>query len=293
MRRSARWNIAHPADETAVTGSQSLQRALVLLNLVGVMSADRPEGVTLADLARSSGRPKASVHRVLAALAQAGYVERVDPGSTYRLGPQAMVLGALAGGTPDPLRQHAQESVIRIAELSEDTSFLTLRQGTFSLCVQREEGRGLIRNNALGVGDRHPLGIGAGALAMLAGLDDAEVEDVLERNSAILEQHYPRVGAPVLRSLVSRTRAEGYALNEGLLAPASWAIGVPVRDGTGRPVAALSIASIEHRLGRDRREQLAQAMRDEAAVVERALIEHTRLGGGSARMTTTTTRRNP
>lgn len=272
-RRSARWNIAHTEDDTAVAGSQSLQRALVLLNLVGVIAADRPAGVGLAELARSAGRPKPSVHRMLAALVQAGYVERLEPAGTYRLGHQALVLGELARSLPDPLRQHAHDGVVRLAELSEDTSFLTLRQGSFSICVQREEGSGPIRNNALGVGDRHPLGIGAGSLAILAALEDAEVESVLARNAGVLQQQYPRIDPAVLRQVVARTRADGYALNEGLVAPGSWAVGMAIRGATGQPVGAFSVASIEHRLGRERREELAAAMRDEAAIVERALAE--------------------
>lgn len=247
----------------------------MLLNLVGVMAADRAGGVTLAELARNSDRPKPTVHRVLAALVQAGYVERLEPAGTYRLGPQAVVLGVLATDASDPLRTYAHDGVLRLAELSEDTSFLTFRQGTFSLCVIREEGRGMIQNNALGVGDRHPLGMGAGAMAILAALEDEEVEDILRRNAPVIEQHYPQVAPSVLRSVVARTRAEGYALNEGLLAPGSWAIGVPIRDPRGRPVAAFSIASIEQRLQRDRREELAREMRAEAALVEQALARTT------------------
>lgn len=271
-RRSATWNVAHAQDDSASSsGSQSIHRALVLLNLVGVMGRDRPEGVALADLARVSGRPKASVHRVLAAMVQLGFVERVELGGRYRLGLQSQILGELAGERADPTIRASRDSLVRLASLSEDTTFLTVRQGSFSICARREEGSGVIRNNALAVGDRHPLGIGAGSLAILAGLQDGEVEGVLEANAEVLSRHYARIGAESLRHLVQRTRVQGYALNEGLVAAGSWAIGVPLRDRNGSPVAALSIASIEQRLSVDRQLELVAVMRKEVSAIESTL----------------------
>lgn len=271
-RRSATWNVAHALDgSTASAGAQSIHRALVLLNLVGVMARDRPDGVALADLARVSGRPKASVHRVLAAMVQLGFVERVEPAARYRLGMQSQILGELAGDRADPAIRASRDSLVRLAALSEDTTFLTVRQGSFSICARREEGSGIIRNNALGVGDRHPLGIGAGSLAILAALGDDEVDEVLGVNAEVLERHYARIGVDTLRSLVTRSREQGFALNEGLVAPGSWAIGVALRDRTGAPIAALSIASIEQRLSGERQQELVAVMSREASSIEAAL----------------------
>lgn len=259
-------------DESAAgSGAQSIHRALTLLNLLGVMARDRPDGVSLADLAHISGRPKASVHRVVGALVQLGYAERLEPSGRYRLGIQSQILGQLAGERADPLLRTAAPSLVRIAELSEDTTFLTVREGSFALCVRREEGIGEIRNNALAVGDRHPLGIGAGSLAILAALDDDEVEDVLEVNGEILRRRYPRMGPDLLRRIVARARRDGYALNEGLASPGSWAVAVTVRVPDRGPVAALSVASIEQRLSGVRRDELIAAMKKEAAVIEAAL----------------------
>lgn len=272
LRRSARWNVAHALEESgSSSGAQSIHRALILLNLVGVMARDRPGGVALADLARVSGRPKASVHRVLGALVQLGFVERVESTGRYRLGVQSQILGELAGARTDPIIRSSRASLIRIAELSEDTTFLTLRQGSFSICARREEGLGEIRNNALAVGDRHPLGVGAGGLAILAALDDAEVEETIEVNREVLTRHYPRIDAGTLRSLVARSRSQGYSLNEGLGAPGSWAIGVLLHIPNRPPTAALSIASIEQRLRGRRREELVTAMKKEVGVIQAAL----------------------
>ncbi|TCP53548.1 IclR family transcriptional regulator [Tamaricihabitans halophyticus] len=267
-RRSASWNIVHAVESGSdPQGAQSIQRAFTLLNLVAVMARDRPGGVSLAELARTSGRPKASVHRMLMALSQAGYVAQDADTSCYRLGFQATVLGELAGQSADRFGTAATDSLIRLSDLSADTTFLTVRHGSYAVCTRRQEGPGPIRNNALAVGDRHPLGVGAGSLAILSALPDQEIADVLAAHAGI-RQRYPRYDDDTLWRLVRRTRADGYALNDGLFVPGSWAMGVVVRDTADQPVAALSIASIEQRLGEQRRAELALDLQREAAFTE-------------------------
>lgn len=284
LLRSAEWNIAHMLDDQQFTpGAQSLHRGLRLLDVVAVMARDQPGGVTLADLARTTGLPKSSLHRLLLALSEAGYVERLQPGGTYRLGVQAQVLAQLATSSHDTLRAAATDSLIRLAELSEDTTFLTVRQGSYGLCLRREEGSGLIRNNAMGVGDRHPLGVGAGSLAMLAELPDLEVEEMLKRNAHINARHYPLIDSQKLRDLVAQSRRDGYATNPGLAAPGSWAIGVAICDEDGSPVAALSIASIEQRLNGPRRVALVEALHAEAALLKDFLASVPTGSAGSGR----------
>lgn len=269
LQRSASWNIAH--DESMVSrapGAQSLHRGLMLLDLVAVMSREQSGGVSLADLVRVAGAPKSSLHRIAQALVEAGYVERTEEDGNYRLGLHAQVLGQLAVTNPDPIVEAASDSLLRLAALSEDTTFLTVRQGTYGLCLRREEGSGTIRNNAMGVGDRHPLGVGAGALAILASLGDEEVDEAIERNDQVIARHYPRVSEPVLRQLLGQARADGYALNPGLAAPGSWAIGIALHDRDGVPRAALSIASIEERLSGSRRDYLVAALKREQALIQ-------------------------
>lgn len=274
-RRSASWTLAHAAEsDPEPTGAQSIQRALVLLNLVGVLARDRPGGVSLSELTRVSERPKASVRRVLLALLRAGYVEQDPDTSRYRLGLQAAVLGELAHHGADRLGSLSTDSLIRLSDVSSDTAFLTARHGSYAVCARRQEGPGPIRNYALAVGDRHPLGVGAGSLAILSALPDDEIRTVLA-TTATTRTHYPRFDDETLWRLVRRTRASGYALNDGLFIPGSWAVGVVVRDGDGRPVAALSVATIAERLGEQRRAELADLLTREAETVHAALVAST------------------
>ena len=133
-----------------------------------------------------------------------------------------------------------------------------------AVCLERLEGAFPIRTHVLQAGDRHPLGVGAGSLAMLAAMSDDEVERILNSIAPELATAYPTYSPAFLRDAVAQTRASGFAFNPGRLLTGSWAIGVAVIGPEGDCVGALSISAIESRLGEARRAELAPIVQHEA-----------------------------
>jgi DNA-binding IclR family transcriptional regulator len=74
------------------SGTQAVQRAVLLLKL---FSDARPEW-GLTELAKAAGLNKTTVYRLLTALASEGLVARSKATDAYRLGPEAIALGARA-----------------------------------------------------------------------------------------------------------------------------------------------------------------------------------------------------
>jgi DNA-binding IclR family transcriptional regulator len=148
----------------------------------------------------------------------------------------------------------------RLADACGDTTFLSIRRDTLAVCVLRDEGNYPLKTHALLPGDRHPLGIGAGSLAMLSALPDEEVHACLEHNGALIADRYPQYGTDVIRGLVVEARKQGYALNPGLLVPGSWGMGAPLLDKQGRVLGALSIAAVESRMDHGRQQDLARLL---------------------------------
>lgn len=253
-------------------GAQSIDRAMMLLTLV---SAHNRSGVTLSSLVAQCGLKQPTVHRLLGALGRAGLIEQDRGSKRYYLGYESYILGTLA---VERFGMHrlAVGSVARLAHLSEDTAFLTIRRGNYSICMHREEGTYPIRAQVLSVGDRHPLGVGAGSIALLAALDDEAVEQVLAANAQSYQEHYRSISPDTLRELVRETRARGFSTHRGLVHPGSWAIGMVVHDEAGLPSAALSIGAIESRMGEDRQRQLVQLLQDEVRKIEAQLGQRLR-----------------
>jgi DNA-binding IclR family transcriptional regulator len=247
-----------------VGGAQSVERATALLLLLGRC---RAHGASLSDVVANSGLKQPTARRLLLALIRTGLVQQDLATRRYQLGPSCYVLGTIAAERFG-IHRMAVESLVRLAQLSQDTAFITLRSGTYGVCLHREEGTYPIRSHVLAAGDRHPLIVSAGNLAILATLSDPEVEFILRTHEASCAERYPHLTVEAVRAAVAEARTRGFAVNRGLTFPGSWGIGVVIRDADGESIAALSIAAVEGRLGEERQEFLAAALHREAREVE-------------------------
>ncbi|TYR29988.1 IclR family transcriptional regulator [Mesorhizobium microcysteis] len=272
------------ATDRDATGSQSVDRALGLLSMVG-RHADR--GVSLSDLVEESGLNKPTCRRLLLALMRAGMVDQDPESRRYYLGEEAYVIGSLASRRFG-LLQITMESLLRLSKKTEDSSFLSVRRDMWSVCLYREEGTYPVRTHALQAGFEHPLGVGAGSLAMLAALPDDEVDAALAANAEVLLEKYPMLPAERIRQDVETTRRKGYALNPGLIFANSWGVGVVLKTPENRIAGALSIAAIDSRMQEARQGELAGYLLQEARLVEGKLAQmfasrHSARDNGAAR----------
>lgn len=227
-------------------------------------------GVQLSALVEESGLNKPTVRRLLLALIRAGLVEQDEESRRYFLGEESYVLGTLASPRFG-LVELCLDSLARLSRKTEDTSFVSVRRGFYSVCLHREEGTYPVRTHALQVGFEHPLGVGAGSMAMLAACSEAEVDQVMEANAPVLAERYPGLPAARVRADLAETRAKGYSLNPGRILANSWGIGVAIRQPDGKPAGALSIAAIDSRMQEARQVELAGYLTEEAAKVEQKL----------------------
>ena len=177
------------------------------------------------------------------------------------------MLGTLASRRHG-LLELSMESLRHLSEVTMDTSFVSIRRGNYAVCLHREEGTYPVRTHALQVGNQHPLGIGAGSLAMLAALPDQEVDQVLSANGRVLETQYPGYSADQIRQDIATTRQQGYALNPGRIVAGSWGLGAAIRFPDGRVAGALSLAAIDIRMTLERQPELARHMKIEVDRVE-------------------------
>lgn len=246
--------------------TQSLDRAIGLLEEVVNHAAS---GAALGALAEQARLSKPTAHRLLNGLRKLGLVDYDEKSRLFFPGLKLYRMG-LASAARFDLVQLAQPGMALLAEETGDTVYLSLRAGDSALCVARQTGSFPIRTLTLEVGDYRPLGLGAGSLALLAALPDAEVEQVIARNRDKLAPH-ANFDPANLRAMVRQTREQGHSLNDGKMLPEMAAIGVTVHDVAGRPAAALSIATITSRMRPERRASIVALLMREARALEQAL----------------------
>lgn len=253
-----------------VPGTQAVSRAFLLLRAV---TRARANGVGLAQLAREVGLSKPTVHRLLLALLAEGMIEQDPVSAHYFIGRECFVLGSVANERFG-FRRIAPDVVARLAQYSDDSAFFSIRSDVHAVCVIREDGDFPLKTHVLQPGMRHPLGVGAGSLAMLAAIDDAGVERCLEENAHLLAANYPNYTPDILRQQVAETRARGYAVNRGLVVAGSWGVGAAVLGEAGDVIGALSIAAVDSRLPESRQQELGAKLLEEAAKLEQLIDGH-------------------
>lgn len=243
--------------------TNATQKVCAILRALSARSPQR-----LAEIAVWTGLHKVTALRIIETLIEEGFVERRADGRGFSRGPEFMALAASTGRAHD-LRELARPSLVRLADISEDTALLSVRSGTESVCVDRQIGTFPIRANYLDIGSRRPLGVGAGAMAILAWLPEREIEAVL----GVLGQYlapYPSMSIDSIRAHAAESRARGCVVLLDRVIERMAAIGVPILTESGVVVGALSIAALTERIA-DRAETLRVALLREADLIRREM----------------------
>ena len=252
-------------------GTQSIQRAALLVRLIASRSGP---GSRLADVVQHSQLERSTVRRMLKCLIEEGFVRQDADTRRYALGPLVFELG-LAAAPQFNLVDICRPALARLAEATGDTVFLTVRSGYDTVCIDRKEGSFPIRALTLDVGTRRPLGAGAGGLALLMPLSDAEVNAIVNANAVRL-RGYNFLTVPALNGMLKRARELGYALNDNHITAGATSIGLPIISRYGQPFAAISVGAISSRMDAGRQKKVAAMLRREVRIVESALNEAAR-----------------
>lgn len=142
-------------------GVAAVERALSILGAF----RNGDSALTLHDLAERTGMYKSTILRLLASLARAGCVLRLEDGS-YQLGPMVLHWGRVYLSSLR-IEDHVQPVLERLAaDTGESATFYT-RQGNARLCVSRVDSTYSIRDHVK-VGDLLPLDKGSGGHVLRA-----------------------------------------------------------------------------------------------------------------------------
>ncbi|WP_083742267.1 IclR family transcriptional regulator [Bradyrhizobium mercantei] len=243
----------------------AIQKVCAILRVLAQRSPLR-----LTDIADTTSLNKATALRILNSLIEEGFVSRVAGAKTYELGQEARVMAVGARRSVD-IAELAQPSLLRLSERSADTALLSVRSGVEALYLARSVGSHPLQPNYLQIGSRRPLGVGAGALALLVWLPDAEIEAIIEVIVPRLAKS-PRITPKFLRERIALARKAGHTVLLDAAFPGMGGVGVPVRDDAGEVVAALSIGAATDRIRR-RESELADMLKKEAQVLARAMAQ--------------------
>ncbi|HEU4511644.1 MAG TPA: IclR family transcriptional regulator C-terminal domain-containing protein [Nocardioidaceae bacterium] len=189
------------------------------------------EVATAADLARPTAR------RILRTLEALGYVR--TSGGGFTLTPRVLELGLTyvqALGLWDVARPHMEDLVGKTHE----SSSIAQLDGSDIVYVARVAVPKLIAL-AVQIGTRFPATATSLGKVLLAGLEPEELDRALGEPSraGVVPRWQP--GREELEKVLREVRAQGWALTDEQLASGIRSVAAPLRDGSGKVVAALNV----------------------------------------------------
>ncbi len=198
------------------------------------------EPVPAAAIARDLGLPRSSVYHLLKVLQGRGYVTHYVEDRRFGLGSAAYELGS-AYQRQAPLARVARGPMRRLVDQGgRNAHFATLDgRDVIYLLEERASGQPTLVTD---VGVRLPAHLTASGLAMLSALPATQVRALYpDRSSFTQRQGTGPTSLSELRAILTRTRTDGHAREDGTVSPDLSSIGVPVLDRAGRPLAAIAV----------------------------------------------------
>lgn len=242
---------------------QSLERGLLVIRALS-----SPDPQTLSDVARTTGLSRAASRRFLLTLEHLGYVHQSD--SRFALTPQVLELG-YAYLSSLTLPEIAQPYLERLVEQVRESSSVSILDGDDIVYVARVPTR-RIMTVTISVGTRFPAFATSMGRVLLAGLDDAELDERLAAVRLPAMTHRTVTSVAALRAEVRRARRQGYALVDQELEAGLRSIAAPIRDPGGAVIAAVNLAVQASQFGtNDMKRQLLPPLLEAATSIERDL----------------------
>jgi len=228
----------------------ALQRGLKLLNLF----SESPRGLTAKQVAALSRLPVSTVHRFLANLVTAGFLNR-DLEGTHHLGIACFAIGQAAAGQLD-IRRLSLPYLRELNQQTRETIHLTVRHGVSAVYVEKLDSPEPLRIHSR-IGASVPLYCTAVGKVMLAYMPSDEQERVLSQLE--LKRLTPNTAGSLqeLRAELFRVRKNGYASDLEEHELHIRCVAAPIWDHTGSVQSSVSITAPSLRMPVARLRQLA------------------------------------
>jgi IclR family pca regulon transcriptional regulator len=215
---------------------QSVEKAMAVLS--AFHHADGP--LTLTEITAYAGIGRSATQRMIHTLRSLNYIQRDAGGHGFVPGLRILdhTLDFLR---LDPLVRQATPMLQELRASVRERVDLSLVDDTRMIYAVRLQTKRQTFNASL-VGHSVPAFCTSGGWAVLSRLPETEARDIIERSDRRPFTPHTLSDPDEIMQAVAETRSNGYALALNQLLTGEIALGFPILDNQGRPVAAIHIA---------------------------------------------------
>ena len=243
---------------------QSVARSLHILNILAVYS----DGLTNREIAEKVGLNVSTTHHLVNTLAAEGYVHRLDGGRCCLGHAVAPLYNAYLSNIS--LHTHLYDALNKLAEVTKETAYLCVWHNGHALIQAMVEGSQAVRVGGLYVGFMGNTHLRASGKALLAYLDEQELNAYLTTADFTPLTAKSVCDPEKLTEQLQEVVKRGYAVDRGEFADDVNCVAAPVFSAEGEVVAVLAISAPEQRFVRNEG-QLVSAVIQAASNASRML----------------------
>jgi DNA-binding IclR family transcriptional regulator len=224
-------------DQASARKDELLKSVLKTLSVLECFST-RDRKLSTSEIARRTGLPRGTAHRVLITLREAGLLEQEQ--DTYRLGVKLFELGTVVLANMD-LHREAQSFVEALTKVTGETVHLCVFNGQQTTLIKLGQPSRDRTTNTVVVMETSPAHCTATGKAALAFQPDSVIARVIGLG---LRSYTPQtiVHAPLLLKELEEIRQQGYAVDEEEYSLGTRCVAAPIRNASGRVFASISVS---------------------------------------------------
>jgi DNA-binding IclR family transcriptional regulator len=218
--------------------------------------------VGVRELATAMKIAPSSAHRLLMGLAEEGFIRQNADSGRYELGLEFLRLAYLASGK-SPLRQRALPHMRALVDACNETALLGVydpvrQEMLFAASVESTHHL----RYALELNKWAPIYTGASGLAILAYLDEAQIQNVIHRTRLAALTSRTITEAYRLTSELETVRRRGFALTRGQRIPGAVGLAAPLFGGHGEVLGDICLTIPEQRFDEASQDHLIELLLD-------------------------------
>lgn len=253
---------------TNSTEKEDTKKALTsqtLLRGLDVIEAVSHQALSISDIAKKTGMTYATAHRIVSVLLQRHYL-KPDDAKGYSLGRKVLELGFQAFHQTT-LTRVAHPFLAQLARDTLDTVHLARIDGDSVIYLDKISSQRSVEISSR-IGGRKPLMSTGVGKALMLDWGEEEWVALYRRSEPLLQK---KTTQAQWLALMRGYAQDGYAFDLGEDAQSIRCVAAPVRDGSRKIVAAISVSSMLEYMDADRMRALIPEVKDVAAKISAEL----------------------
>jgi DNA-binding IclR family transcriptional regulator len=206
---------------------------------------DKSGELSIGDLSERLKMDKATVHRLINTIKEAGYVDQNPENKKYSNGLKLLAIGNRVMEKTG-IKHISRSYIEELSEKTGETANLGVRIGNKIYYVDKLESNSTIKVSQ-SIGTNVPCYCSGLGKAILAFIEEALVQDILDGVSFEKHTDHSIVDKTLLMEEFKRIKERGYSVDDEEYVVGLICIGAPIFDYHGNPIAALSVSIPKYR----------------------------------------------